>query len=648
MDPITQQQALATAGAAGGERLYAEDLFAATTYTGTGTQQTITTGIDIANEGGFIWIKSRNTARNPHWYDDELGKTGTYYDFLNTRSIDTPNTGGLGGITTFNSDGFTLSGTNTSNNAAGETYVAWSFRKAPGFMTSVKYTGNGTSGRTVSHDLDSVPGMIIVKRLDDTGDWMVYHHGMGANYAQELNDDAQRITSAGYWNNTDPTSTEFTLGNNSKVNVSGGEYIAYLFADDDQRFGANSDESVISCASWTSDGDVNVGWEPQWCMFRHKGSHSDVQHWHIIDSLRGFLYGTYSPTLLADSTAAENEASGAIRAWPTATGFYAYHPFYAKPWMSLLVRRAHKPASTATDVFAAQATRAATDGTMSTLSFTSGFRIDMLWQLVRTGGAYNATVLDRIRGNKVYLYTNGSGSENSTGGWQLDSDEGIWFNTTNAATSQYGGLMFKRAPGFLDIVGYTGTGSARTINHSLGVVPKMMIVKHRSATESWSVYTEAYGNAKTLWLNDNSGGITSTQRWNSTTPTDSVFSVGTDTGTNASGVDYIAYLFGDVSGISKVGSYTGTGNNIDIDCGFTNGARFVLIKRYGGSGEWYVWDSARGIVAGNEPYIELNTQAAENANFDYIDPLNSGFTVTSTANIDLNENGGTYVFLAIA
>ncbi len=100
--------------------------------------------------------------------------------------------------------------------------------------------------------------------------------------------------------------------------------------------------------------------------------------------------------------------------------------------------------------------------------------------------------------------------------------------------------------------------------------------------------------------------------------------------------------------VSKVGSYSGTGNDIDVDCGFTSGARLVIIKRYNAESDWIIFDSERGIVSGNDPYLSSNNDATENSNFDAIDPLNSGFRITSSAPADLNTSGGTYLFLAIA
>ena len=112
---------------------------------------------------------------------------------------------------------------------------------------------------------------------------------------------------------------------------------------------------------------------------------------------------------------------------------------------------------------------------------------------------------------------------------------------------------------------------------------------------------------------------------------------------------WIAYLFATLAGISKVGSYTGNaGYAVNVNCGFSNGARFILIKRTDSTGDWYVWDSARGIVAGNDSYLLLNSAAAQVTNTDYIDPLSSGFTVTASAPAGLNAGGGTYIFLAIA
>jgi hypothetical protein len=127
-----------------------------------------------------------------------------------------------------------------------------------------------------------------------------------------------------------------------------------------------------------------------------------------------------------------------------------------------------------------------------------------------------------------------------------------------------------------------------------------------------------------------------------------VFTVGTGATVNENSGTYVAYLFASLTGVSKVGSYTGNGSSQTINCGFTAGARFVLIKRSDGNGDWVVFDSARGIVAGNDPYLELNTTDAEVTDKDAVDTDNSGFIVNETTGPNVNTNSATYIYLAIA
>ena len=222
-----------------------------------------------------------------------------------------------------------------------------------------------------------------------------------------------------------------------------------------------------------------------------------------------------------------------------------------------------------------------------------------------------------------------------------------WSQGSGASSVSFG-WMFRRAPGFMDVVAYTGTGSATTQAHNLGAVPELMIVKCRSeANQFWAVYAGDPTDFLQLNTTAASGDLASV--WNDTSPTSGVFTVGTRDEVNGSAKTYIAYLFATLAGVSKVGTYTGNaGYAVNVDCGFTGGARFILIKRTDSTGDWYYWDSVRGISAGNDPYLLLNTMDAQVTNTDYIDPLASGFTVTSSAPAALNASSGTYIFLAIA
>jgi len=177
-----------------------------------------------------------------------------------------------------------------------------------------------------------------------------------------------------------------------------------------------------------------------------------------------------------------------------------------------------------------------------------------------------------------------------------------------------------------------------------------MIVKCRSnVIDGWMIYSATLPASSKMILNRDYAELAGeTTTWNSTRPTASVFSVGTEANVNNSGYTYVAYLFATCAGVSKVGSYTGTGTTQTINCGFTAGSRFVLIKRTDSTGDWYVWDSARGIVAGNDPYLLLNTTDAEVTGTDYIDTAATGFEISSTAPAAINASAGTFIFLAIA
>ena len=149
-----------------------------------------------------------------------------------------------------------------------------------------------------------------------------------------------------------------------------------------------------------------------------------------------------------------------------------------------------------------------------------------------------------------------------------------------------------------------------------------------------------------MFLNTTDAWASGGFAWGNTVPTSTQFTVGSTNEANVSGQTYGAYLFATCPGVSIVGSYSGTGATQTIDCGFTGGARFVLIKRTDTTGDWYVWDTARGMVAGTDPSLLLNSSAAEvNANSVYTTGV--GFQIVSTA-AGINASGGTYIFLAVA
>ena len=158
--------------------LNVEDVFSTYLYTGNGTSQTITNGIDLSGEGGLVWSKARSQAYPNAFFDTERGAL-KYLDSGSTSAEIT----GTNNLTAFNSNGFTLGAdSNWVINKSGTDYCTWTFRKAPKFFDVVTYTGNSTAGRTVSHNLGSVPGMIVIKAISGTAagnqEWIVYHRSL--------------------------------------------------------------------------------------------------------------------------------------------------------------------------------------------------------------------------------------------------------------------------------------------------------------------------------------------------------------------------------------------------------------------------------------------------------------------------------------
>jgi hypothetical protein len=313
-----------------------------------------------------------------------------------------------------------------------------------------------------------------------------------------------------------------------------------------------------------------------------------------------------------------------------------------------------KTPTTGTSVFA-PVTRTGNAGT-NTIT-TPGFAPDALFssRTRSSGGYYVYGTVDKLRGPAgLEMTATDAESAFSSGtdltGWSnvgygLGVNSGSNLNT-NSIT--YIDWVMQRAPGFFDVVCFTGTGGFQTVSHNLGVAPEIVIFKGRgSPATNWitlatSISAFGYLN-NTLAVNNDPTTYFTTNGSTYAAPTSTSIFLN-----NLNASTYVAYLFATVAGVSKVGSYTGTGALQTINCGFTGGARFVLIKRTDSTGDWFVYDSARGITSGNDPYVLLNSRNAEVTGTNYVDTTSVGFQVTAAAPAGLNANGGTYIFLAIA
>ena len=590
--------------------------------------------------GGLVWIKSIPDISDHFLFDTVRGANQE----INSNTANAT-TALADSLTSFNINGFTVGGA-TGVGVNGTNYMSYTFRKQPKFFDIVTYTGNG-GVQTINHNLGSTPGAIWIKRTDSgVPGWICYHQSIGNASYVSLNGTTTVATTA--WNSTSPTATNFTLGNLAASNASGGSFTAYLFASNAGGFGDSGTDNIITCGTYTGTGvsgnSVNLGYEPQYVMIRR---YDAAGSWYFFDNVRPFsLVGT--SYFLANTTAANATASPPGIA-PTATGFVlpttsTIYNASGGTYSYIAIRRGPMKAPTrGASVYKSMY------GTGGTPSFTTTFPVDMVVDgtIASTWEGYTGS---RLQGGNL-MYTNQAVAETTAFAANMKYDYSYGWGT-NAFGSAHFSYIFSRAPKFFDIVCYTGDGVAgRAIPHNLTVAPELMIIKCRTDARAWTVYHSAIGPTKYLVLNTSAAPVTSSVIWNDTAPTATNFIVGYQNPSPVNGGDnYVAYLFASCPGVSKIGSYTGSGVGTinQVNCGFTSGARFVMIKRADSTGSWYVWDSTRGIVAGNDPYILLDVIAAQVTNTDYIDAYSAGFEVSSTAPAELNANGSPYIYLAIA
>jgi hypothetical protein len=641
-----------------GDQVFIEDVFSTWLYTGTGSSLTINNGIDLSTKGGLVWGKDRtNNASNHILIDTNRWSAGNnallYSNLTNSQQ------GYTQAITAFSTTGFTL-GTGTGvggNNASGTNYVSWTFRKQPKFFDVVTWTGNNTAGRNINHSLGSTPGFIIIKCTSTGGsadyNWVVYHRSLGATQALFLNTTAAQQTLGNTFANTEPTSTQFTLGAGTYVNETGQSYVAYLFAHNAGGFGLTGTDNVISCGSFTTpasgDTTVTLGWEPQWILFKRSDG---VENWRIYDNMRGLSYASNGDARLFPNTSGAESLGDVANLTPT--GFVVQGGTdlsYNATYIYVAIRRGPmKTPTTGTSVFSPAAQAGGS-------SMTTNFPADLFIGQVR-GGSGSTSVFDRMRSNSTTRYAQLNIS--STAAENTGTNFGVSFQSNTSVTDNWFGSgsniaywNFRRAPGFFDVVCYRGTGVNNTaVDHNLSVTPELIIIKRRDTAANWRAFSNfGASNYRAGYLDLDWALSTVTYAggdgiW--AQPTSTTFRVDGGGGVNGSGGTHVAYLFASCPGVSKVGSYTGNGSSQTIDCGFTGGARFFLVKRTDSTGDWWVYDSARGITAPADPALRLNSTAAEVTSADAVDPTSVGIVVNQEATCNINVSSATYIYLAIA
>jgi hypothetical protein len=529
-----------------------------------------------SNVSGFgfspdlVWIKSRGSTHEHILFDTIRGATKNLTSVTTAAEWTDAN-----GLQAFEPDGFSLGSWNDVNSSSYE-YVSWGWdmggttvtntsgsissqvRANPTYGQSiVKWTGNGTTG----HGLSSAPEMIIVKPIDVTGAWWVWHKDL-SNTSQgflQLNTTAAEATNSSLWDNASPVTSTTINANTAYINYATDNYIAYCFH-------SVSGYSKIGSYSGTGStgNSVTTGFRPAFLLIKRNAD----EGWQVIDSTRNPL-NTATSSLSPNSSAAERD--DLVDVDFTSTGF----------------------------------------------------------TLQNTDGSINAS-------GSTYIYMAFAGGMDSI------SD----YNTTGDVDSRV-----KANPTYgQSIVSYTGNGgSNQTVGHGLSSTPDMVILKARDDASTWYTGHVSLGTNEALGLNETgaafnvatgqSGGGIGARSSTTFTLQDGTSSANN---VNRDGYKFIAYCFHSVTGYSKFGSYTGSGNasGNSVTLGFQ--PAFVMVKASSGSYSWAMFDNTRA----PDSALFANVSNAEES-LDYMDFTSTGFNLTTT-HPNANASGQTYIYMAFA
>jgi hypothetical protein len=651
-------------------------------YDGTSATHAIT---GVGFEPDLVWIKDRNNAEQPILNDSTRGAG---YDL----SPDRTNAEAYRptGFISFDSDGFTLGtdGGGVVNDSARGPYVAWCWKANGGTTSSntdgtitstvqantkagfsiVKYTGTFAAA-TVGHGLSQSPEMIIVKNLvSTTASWRVWHTDLGGGDKYlSLNELSAVGTATSVWNGTVPTSTVFSVANDTGSNGSGNDMIAYCF-----KSVAGYSKFGSYVGNLTSQTNIITGFEPAFVMIKCSSGFNSGD-WVIYDNKRNPTNPKINP-LLIRPFAEQNALLFGINfnsngfSIPTTcttnsvnqTGYtYIYMAFAADP----------SPAPVLPDSFANKLYT----GTGSDQSITGlGFSPNFSWFKSRSNASGNV-LHDTVRGPLSRIFSNSTAAASTTadGFVSFDSDGFTLDGTGSGGDVNFSGRTYvawnwkansiptintdgtiqsvvsANANSGFSIVSYTGNGTAgATVGHGLSAAPELIIVKITSGSiGNWAIFHKDLGATKVLQFTTGAAG-TNSAWWNNTAPTSSIFSLGTISDTNANNSEYIAYCFHSVDGYSKIGSYTGNGSATGpvITTGFQ--PDFVMIKSSSLAGTaWMIFDSARSTSNPRQLLLQPQSSAVEQNVGNAIDFNADNFQLTDT-NDSRNQSGQTYIYMA--
>ncbi len=587
----------------------------------------------------------------------------------------TTNTAGNSAAGTSGRVQLTLSGYNTANILLYLDYIKIGDLEkynADSGLSIVKYTGDDSVGRTVDHSLGKVPKFIIIKKLTGSvQEWVCYHTSLGADYGIWLSLSNAKEDRTAFFNDTEPTDTQFTLGDDGSINQSGEQHIAYLFSEIEgySKFGSYTGNGS------TSGNYVECGFEPVFIIVKRTNS---AGNWAIIDNQR--INGTIHNDIYANLN---NSESGGVGIQFNSSGFVltgSYTDTNASGNNYIFIAFGYNQAISGNDWTSnhfsiMQRTQnlgsddgfktVLYDGNSSTNAITSlGLQPDMVW-IKQRNAAGSHELYDSVRGTNKRLIPDLNNAENTettalmsfdSDGFTLGAHGGsnatggtfvawCWRCPNDAYDPTHNGEKYNQETG-VSIIKYTGNSiNGREIRHSLDKVPKFMIIKRLDSTGYWYVYHSQIPYQYKLYLN-----YTYTQALDNTVfkelPTSSTFTVGSDSAVNNNNSDFIAYLFSEIDGYSSFGSYTGNGssNGPVINCGFE--PAFVMIKRTSTAQSWIILDNTRDTTNPRENYLFADTSDTESTGVE-IDFLSNGFQPRGSYST-MNSTGEDYIYIAFA
>tara|TARA_R110001592_G_scaffold1630_1_gene9464 strand:+ start:16 stop:1059 length:1044 start_codon:yes stop_codon:yes gene_type:complete len=238
-----------------------------------------------------------------------------------------------------------------------------------------------------------------------------------------------------------------------------------------------------------------------------------------------------------------------------------------------------------------------------------------------------------------------NGNNNNYVSWNWKAGSAISNNAGSPVGTSLASSGSVNTDAGFSVVTYASNGNNYTVPHGLGVAPNVVIVKNRSISKYWAVYHSSLGNTKAVYLDSSAAPDTDNTYWQNTTPTSTVFSVGTNSGNN-SGNAMVAYSFAQKQGYSKFGNYTGNGNanGTFVYTGFK--PAFVMLKNATDASDWNMKDSKRPGFNQVNDILYPNLNNAEEHGGD-IDILSNGFKTRTTA-ANTNDNASTYIYFAFA